>query len=319
VFLVILASYFFVAEFERPSLRNRVWYVVVSVAAMYAHYFAGLILAAHAATLLITQGPRVLTGKWAWVGLAIALPSAPAIVLALDFGPIAAASWITAPTRGDVANAQLAFAGRSSFVLAVLVGAGIVGTLRTRGTPGQWRSAFLWSWFLLPNLLCLLLSIWYPFYISYYLIGCLPGLLLLGVSGLAQIRSTPLFAAAGSILLLAAASRLPRQYRAPGHEDWRGATRHVLEGARPGDGVVFVPDFGRKPFNYYVRRSGRPGPDNITRDRSWDRDRIWLVTREADRAGRRLEFERAADSLAAGRRIGARQDFRGVRATLYAR
>ncbi len=93
----------------------------------------------------------------------------------------------------------------------------------------------------------------------------------------------------------------------------------MLERGLPGDGVVFVPDFGRKPFNYYVGRSGRAGPENITRDLPWDRDRIWLVTREADRAGWRKELERTADSLASGRRIGERGDFRGVRTVLFIR
>jgi mannosyltransferase len=37
-------------------------------------------------------------------------------------------------------------------------------------------------------------------------------------------------------------------------EDWRGATAHVLAGARPGDCIAFYPSDGRMAFRYYLAR-----------------------------------------------------------------
>jgi hypothetical protein len=37
-------------------------------------------------------------------------------------------------------------------------------------------------------------------------------------------------------------------------EDWRRAVAYVVWAERPGDGVVFLSRYGRRPFEYYLRR-----------------------------------------------------------------
>jgi hypothetical protein len=39
-------------------------------------------------------------------------------------------------------------------------------------------------------------------------------------------------------------------------EDWRGAVAYVVREQQQGDGIVFLSRYGRRPFEYYLDRSG---------------------------------------------------------------
>jgi len=61
-------------------------------------------------------------------------------------------------------------------------------------------------------------------------------------------------------------------------EDWRNATRYVLEHERAGDRVAFYVPHGKNPFDYYVQLSGRSGPAPLDIARTpRTTGRIWLV------------------------------------------
>ena len=69
VLLVVLSSYFFVAELERPSRAFAVGYVVSSALAVYAHYFAVYVLVAQLLTLAVIERRGALTRRWVAIGV----------------------------------------------------------------------------------------------------------------------------------------------------------------------------------------------------------------------------------------------------------
>ena len=64
VLLVLLSSYFFVAELEKPSRATLVAYVLASVLAVYAHYFAAFVLVVQALTLIAVRRRGAVTAAW---------------------------------------------------------------------------------------------------------------------------------------------------------------------------------------------------------------------------------------------------------------
>src|SRR6478609_5185376 len=64
VLLMLLSSYFFVAELEKPSRATLVAYVLASALAVYAHYFAAFVLVVQAMTLIAVRRRGAVTVAW---------------------------------------------------------------------------------------------------------------------------------------------------------------------------------------------------------------------------------------------------------------
>ena len=93
VLLVLLSSYFFVAELERPSRATLVAYVLASVLAVYAHYFAAFVLVVQALTLIAVKRRGAVTATWLSAAVAIVALCIPAAVFAHRAGS-SNISWI---------------------------------------------------------------------------------------------------------------------------------------------------------------------------------------------------------------------------------
>jgi hypothetical protein len=93
-----------------------------------------------------------------------------------------------------------------------------------------------------------------PILVSYYLIGCLPALLLLAGMGLARF-ATGAIATAVAFAVALAASGLGLAYGVPGAvEDWRGAAAFVEQNLPP-DGCVLVAEaLAEYALEYYDRQ-----------------------------------------------------------------
>jgi hypothetical protein len=162
---------------------------------------------------------------------------------------------------------------------AVLVGARTWA--RTRASFDAWRYGLLLTWLFLPVVLAFGVSLVKPIFIAYYLIVCLPALVLLAAVGLASIRNRWVFVSALTVVVALASHQTYAYYKDFGlKEDYRDATYRLLSQATPGDVVLFYAPYGHDGFDYYQRMF--PGTAEVTTLPTWDGDstrhrRVWLV------------------------------------------
>ena len=318
VFLVTLASYFFVLELEQPSKRTRIKYLLASTFAMYAHYFAAYVLLAHALILVGVRRRAAFTREWLGLAGMILLLCAPGVIFAYR-GISAIPGWIDPLSLKQVGGVLIELAGGSPIFLVLLLVSGACATLFAFRERRSWQYAFVLAWLMVPLVVNFAVSLVQPMFLSYYLIICVPALVLFGAAGIARI-ARPAVAGALVVLFVAiAAIRLVNYYRQTTVENWRDATRYVLDAASPDDGIVFYPDHPRKPFDYYVLPAKIPGPVNLQWQPLNYKQRIWLLIRKSDAAARNSTIEQFQSRLREHYRLLDKLGFYGVGIELYVR
>jgi mannosyltransferase len=279
VFLVSLSSLCFLTGLQQPSRHSWTAYVVASALAVYSHVFAIFVPVAHGASLLFLRRRHVpwravLTSASA-IGVLI-LPFV-LVVVGNDRGEI---SWIPRPTLDAPFRVLLKLAGavdvvpaeqnillappevarRLLFVVylalcaAALVQAGTLW-IRRQAPLEAWYRGFLASWLLVPISLAFVASAVKPIFVAYYLIVCLPPLVLLAALGIDGITRRWVRVSALVLTVGLAVSTVLVYYRYAAKEDWRGATRYVVAHAQPGDVMTFYTG-NRRLFAYYRDRVG---------------------------------------------------------------
>jgi 4-amino-4-deoxy-L-arabinose transferase-like glycosyltransferase len=317
VLLVTVSSYFFVCELERPSEATRVGYVLASALAVYAHYFAALVLLAQLLTLIAVRGRAALTRYWLTTVGAIVALCAPEVGFAARRGTIGI-DWIPAPNVHNVLGALAQLPGGK--VLAVVLFALACYGVFCGGR--SWRGPFVGAWLVVPIVVDLAVSLLgRPLFLSYYLIVVLPALLLLAAAGLARLPAPVAGGGLAAFVVLSVIGVL-NWYATSGQEDFRGATRYVLANERPTDGAVYYPRFTKTAMRPYEVFAHRHPPAAIrfapARPLARRPPRIWLVIRESDvRRGLRTRIERGISAQA--ERLVARRSFNGVAIVLYQR
>jgi 4-amino-4-deoxy-L-arabinose transferase-like glycosyltransferase len=112
-------------------------------------------------------------------------------------------------------------------------------------------------WLFFPILVVFAVSQLKPLYLARYFIFCLPALILLAGAGMGRLRSIWVLAgvlAVTGVLSIRGVSAYYQKDFDIGREDWRSATRYLLDHAQPGDTVVFHQPIGRMPYEYYRSR-----------------------------------------------------------------
>jgi mannosyltransferase len=321
VLLVVLSSYFFVAELERPSLGSAVGYVVSSALAVYAHYFAVYALVAQLLTLAVVKRRRALTRRWVAIGCSIVVLCVPELVFAARSGA-GNISWITQPRLFDLVNLPVVLSSSRVIALMFVCLAGYALAVRPRKDGVQrdrgWQIGFVIAWFALPVLASFAVSFSVPMFVPYYLLVSLPGLLLAGAAGVVRLPNR--VASAILVLLLAGgmAKELHRWYAAPTIENYRSAVHAIQSRARVGDAIVPAPVYTEPAVAYYLKRSGSRAPavadPGSGSDLGTHAPRIWLILRGASPA----ETAQLYKTLARGyKRTDTRLDFPGLSVTLY--
>ncbi|HKX19330.1 MAG TPA: glycosyltransferase family 39 protein [bacterium] len=348
VLLVTLSSWAYCRVLERPHRANMVLYCTASILAVYAHFFAALVLAAQWLSL-------VFVGRRA-PALKAALASAGIICLLLVPLAVLAArnphqvDWI--PTPGPKAILFLFYAltgaaptGAKALLLAYFgacaaaFGVGVKQFAAGRFSRATWTYGFLVMWLAVPLVVTLAISVVKPIFMMYYLIILLPPLVLLAAAGISKIPTTAGIAAAVVLIVAMALYEDARYLWSAADEDWRGAVAYAASQLQPDDGFVFDPTYVETPFVYYRPRlfaAGEPPPAAFPWDWSWERiadgqpritripgevvrtlpsrySRIWLFSRRGETEPRLTAV------LAAGCARGTQRDFGAVTLTLYGR
>jgi len=260
VLLTTLSSLFFLRAIEHSSRNEWAGYILTATLAVYTHFFSVLVLGAHWVWLILVRRRNIPWRGFLVAVLAISMLLVPLAIFALarGTGPL---SGIAKTRPHDVYLLFNSLVGGGRLLLLAYFVPCSIAFLCTLKAWVQWKElsktwsyAFLLSWFFVPLVTGIVISLWKPVLVDRYFIICLPPLVLLAAVGLSQVRPSWI-SGVSLIALLALSARADfRYYSHPPKEDWRGATAYVVSHALPKDGILFYPGSVRFGFDYYVRR-----------------------------------------------------------------
>ena len=272
--LATLSSGLLIAFLREPARRNWVGYVVVSILAAYAHFYALLLVVVHWLAVRWMGRGMVDIGaaasaqmRRAWIVIGVAVLPLLVFVAKTGAGPI---RWIHRPGLRDVFEFYEHFAGGSNWVLLAVGGAACVAAVLPVGKTffardqnwETWRIQFLLIWLFFPVGFTVLLSFLRPVFLGRYMIFCLPALMILMAAGLARVRPAWLLGLvlAGILLLCSQGILFVYGHDYDNERDASGiATNFILEHSEPGDGIVFHIAATRVAYEFF--RSVRAGED----------------------------------------------------------
>ena len=260
VLLCVLSSLFFVESLENPTRRVRLGHILTSSLAVYAHFFAALLILAQYLSLRFVEGTRIpepARKDWRWIGFGV-LPVA-IFVVSTGAGPL---SWIKRPSLRELWSFATHLTGNGGPLLLVAsliaCGAALLPVFRRRSISqtswDSWRYWFLVLWLLFPVLFTVAVSFARPLFLARYFVLCLPALNLLVAAGLARLRSFWLLTPALLVFLILSLRGTVSYYEHDfdlRRDNWADASQYLLSNARPGDAIVFDIAMGRMPYEYY--------------------------------------------------------------------
>jgi mannosyltransferase len=257
VLLCVLSTLFFVRALGEPSRPNRVAWILFSALAVYAHFFAGLLLCLQWLSLRLLRPTRGNFNRdFGWAALAVS--PVVSFIAATGAGPL---RWVHRPGLRGLWDFALQFTGSGGALLliAYLVAcvAAVFGADRWkewRVPFDVWRGRYLLLWLLFPPLFIALLSFARPLFVPRYFIFCLPALFLLAAAGLMRLRSAWLWAAAALLLVALSARGTVMHWNDfdPERDDWRTASHYILANTRPDDALMFHIAAARMPYEFYL-------------------------------------------------------------------
>jgi mannosyltransferase len=268
VFLAVLSTWLLVRNLQRPAEARWGAYSLVSALMVYAHLFGGLVVVAHAASLLWFERRAVPWRDFGrslrWFGLLI-LPMAVAFVH-IGSGQ---AAWLAFPHLADLSSFFQSMAGNRGLGPVLLDAAFLA--VAAFAAWRKWRSAgrnleswaylLVFVWLIVPLAIVLAVSAVKPVFLARYLIFSLPALLLGVAAGIARLRPAPVAWALCAWLSVFSLQGTFSYYHRDFdiyREDWRSASAYILDNSRPGD-AIFFSTFARMPYEYY-RSQRRPVP-----------------------------------------------------------
>jgi mannosyltransferase len=258
ILLVTLSSLCLVELVDRPAWPKAAGYALSSAAAVYSHFFAVLVLAAHALSwpLVPRRLPRRLLGlSLGLLGLLL-LP----LLAFLRGAPSHNLDWVAPLSVAQLKNVfyTLTLSKARSLTYAVAWGVAVYAASRERVPDRRWRNSLVLLWLMLPIALAAAVSLVQPMLVERYLAICIPASVLLAARGVSALSAWSRAAAIGLLLLmvLGSASGLRFYFRHPDYEEnWRAAFLHVLDSVQSGDEIVVDP-YSRFTFDFYTQRRG---------------------------------------------------------------
>ena len=276
VLLAALSSAFFIAWLRRPTRGHRIGYILSSSLAVYAHFYALLLIVAQWIALRALRIPAPenaeveFSGKRAipWKQIGIAVFPLLCFIGKTGAGPI---RWIHRPGIGDLLRFWRDFSGGANWLLPVIFGLACLAVASARDLIRRsqnwqtWGAQFLFIWLLFPLVLTIGLSFLHPVFLPRFLIFCQPALLILVAAGIARLRKPVLIAPALAVVVLLGLQGVFYVY---GHDydDQRdgssAAVNFILDHARPGDAIIFHISEARVPYEFF--RSLRAGENTAS-------------------------------------------------------
>ena len=292
--VVLLVALSFLSFFRCVKEQDRFWgagYVLSSVLALYAHFFAALALVVQLVSLVFLPRPRQAARKHILRLSIIAVLGTPVLwfVVFRNRGQL---DWVHPATAKDLYHFFLYMTGNGlKFGIALLSFVIALKAWVSRGwdewTVQTWSFVVLVLWLFLPICATFVLSLWKPVFVARFLIVCLPAALLLIAYGLTEIQYPWIRYALVMLMLLSALAPLRSYYAEPGPQDWRSAVGYVARKAGAGD-IAVVPDgYCEMPLHYYLKHVDTlpsfpailsAAPDEIQGKASPTTGHVWLIS-----------------------------------------
>jgi mannosyltransferase len=260
--LVALSVAGLAAEARRSSPGAWALWVASSAALVWVHPFAFAVVLAELASLVVLRPGRRLRARLT-AGIGVVLVTAvPMLALLATQTDTASVFALAPPTADEIARAVVALFGKAGPPLVVawlaLLGWAALSTateLRSARDPlARWRLVTPWLLFVVPAVAIVAAAFATQRFEFRHLLVAWPGLLLVGATALRRIRSARALVPVVAVLVVLSLVGVVRWYVDRPKPDWRDATELVLTEAAPGDGVLFVYDQVRIPFEYYAQR-----------------------------------------------------------------
>ena len=263
--LALLASVAVTYVFLR-ALRSSGWrwwllYALLGVAAVYTHFFLGLVLVAHAVAAC-TFRPR--PGRPAvYAGVVVVLLALPAAAFAISAPAVR--GWIP-PLTVDVFAATLHSLAGGRWAVAA---AAVAGAALAAASADRWKAVLLISWIAVPLATAAALSVGHPSFLDRYLIGIVPAASLCAAYLLTRAPGWW-----GVLAVVAACAwalgPVADWYRSPFSEDWRAAAAYVDTRRAEGEHLTVTTDWLALVASYYMKS---PPDSRVVRGET-----TWVVT-----------------------------------------
>jgi mannosyltransferase len=260
--LVCISTYFFIKSIQEKSGKNWAIYVVISVLAVYAHFFAALVILSHAVSILFLDRKDIPSLRELFIiGCVLVLFLVPFgyLIVSTDSGQV---SWIPELSAKSLPDLFMNLAGREEKPIAILSLFlslfGLIGLFRMRRNPqnrlAARRCLLVFIWLALPIAVAMVVSLFKPIFVDRYFIVCLPALMLLASLGLSGIHNSRICLAATSVTLIISIIAVILSYQSPRDDDWRGVTEFIYSSAKAGDATIFFLPYNKLAFEYYRSR-----------------------------------------------------------------
>lgn len=260
VLLVTLASLYFLRAMQDATWGNWIAYAVSSAAAVYSHFFAVLVLFAHAVSLFVQPHRLPWKRLLAGAGLLIALLLPVGFFLShhRDAGNLA---WVAPFNRQQLiyvlCSLTLSKRRALTYIAVWIVSVGYAITL---SRERAWPYRFTTIWLVVPVIVTVLASAFRPMLVERFLAVSIPAGVLLAAAGIVIISHWSRWIGAAVLVLMVfySFSNIRHYLRHPEYtENWKEASAYLLANAQNGDEVVIPPAFsypGLGVFDYYRER-----------------------------------------------------------------
>lgn len=266
IFLVTLSITLFCRWLRRPSRRMGAAHIAVSSLSLYAHFYAGLIIAAEWLSLRLLgmeDVPPETQRAFRWIGILVL----PAILFAATTG-VGPLNWIQRPGGKDIYVYYQHLAGNGGWPLLVQYLAAIAFALQpgwskgSTGAASRWAIGLLLLWLLLPITATVVVSVLRPMFVARYFVASLPAFILLAAAGICRLHRRWAIAIVVLAFVALSVRGTLAYYRSDfdlDRDDYRAASRYILDHSSAGDAILFHIAMGRMPYEYY--RSLYKGPN----------------------------------------------------------
>lgn len=257
ILLVVASTYLFLRAWDRGTPMSWILYALVAGLGLYVHFFAGLVLLAHAIALLAFE--RMSAFRFAPL-LAACVVGILAVPLLYAIGTRGGCqiAWIDPPSMTRFVSENREIGGEASVMLtAVYLGLSLLAGVIAFVTGDQKRrrgATLVLLWAIVPVVGALAVSVVQPIFMLRYIVVSLPPLIILTALAVTSIRPRVLGASVLAGVVLLSALGLGSWYARPSEEQWEATVAHVIGAAEPGDGIIYHTRSGRKPFTYYARQ-----------------------------------------------------------------
>lgn len=263
VSLISAATLAFVLALEKSRWWTWAVYAVLATAAVYAHFYAAMVIAGHAFVLLVHAARHGWSRSWIAPAVAMSVVAAASLPLAIWLANEPARAFANPVTFERLITGLAWMAGVVSWqrspvfgaMVAVMLAVIVIGAFRLLHTAGSrtdgWRPQLVVGWLLLPLAISLAISLAVkPAFTDKYLILSLPAVALAIGAAVTWLPRWPLRLAAATVvagILVTSSWSVLSQIRKP---DWNAAAEIALRDVRPGDVVFSQPVWQWTPLEY---------------------------------------------------------------------